>query len=198
MLHVDKRHAVVKYYIITFFILLCWILKFWYAHVDIEINSGGCRLAGKSLWNFVMTSSNGNIFRITGPLWGEPPVTGGFPSQRPVTRSFDAFFDLHLNNGVNNRDDGDLERHGTHYDVTVMLKRSLRMSTIYPGGRMHRVPWRLGDCGWRESRGIIDMPVVLVLCWSKPWLFTCRLRILRYDAGQYVPPHYDGDFVPYR
>ena len=24
------------------------------------------------------------------------PVTGEFPSQRPVTRSFDAFFDLHL------------------------------------------------------------------------------------------------------
>ena len=25
-----------------------------------------------------------------------PPVTGGFPSQRPVTRSFDVFFDLRL------------------------------------------------------------------------------------------------------
>ena len=28
---------------------------------------------------------------------GNPPVTGGFPSQRPVTRSFDIFFDLRLN-----------------------------------------------------------------------------------------------------
>ena len=27
---------------------------------------------------------------------GNPPVTGGFPSQRPVTRSFDAFFDVRL------------------------------------------------------------------------------------------------------
>ena len=26
-----------------------------------------------------------------------PPVNGGFPSQRPVTRSFDIFFDLRLN-----------------------------------------------------------------------------------------------------
>ena len=25
---------------------------------------------------------------------GNPPVTGGFPPQRPVTRSFDVFFDL--------------------------------------------------------------------------------------------------------
>ena len=28
---------------------------------------------------------------------GNPPVTGAFPAQRPVTRSFDVFFDLHLN-----------------------------------------------------------------------------------------------------
>ena len=28
---------------------------------------------------------------------GNPSVTGGFPSQRPVTRSFDVFFDLLLN-----------------------------------------------------------------------------------------------------
>ena len=43
----------------------------------------------------MMTSSDGNIFRIAGPLWGES--TCGFPSQRPVTRSFDVFFDLCLN-----------------------------------------------------------------------------------------------------
>ena len=28
---------------------------------------------------------------------GNPPVTSGFPSQRPVTLSFDVFFDLHHN-----------------------------------------------------------------------------------------------------
>ena len=44
-----------------------------------------------------MTSSNGNIFRITGPLCGEFTGTREFPAQRPVTRSFDIFFDLRLN-----------------------------------------------------------------------------------------------------
>ena len=39
----------------------------------------------------MMTSSNGNIFRVTGPLCGE------FPTQRPATQSFDIFFDLRLN-----------------------------------------------------------------------------------------------------
>ena len=44
-----------------------------------------------------MTSSNGNIFRVTGLCAGNSPVTGEFPAQRPVTRSFDVSFDLRLN-----------------------------------------------------------------------------------------------------
>ena len=45
----------------------------------------------------MMTSSNGNIFRVTGPLCGEFTGPGEFPAQWPVTRSFDVFFDLRLN-----------------------------------------------------------------------------------------------------
>ena len=45
----------------------------------------------------MMTSSNGNIFRVTGPLCGEFTGPGEFPAQRPVTRRFDVFFDLSLN-----------------------------------------------------------------------------------------------------
>ena len=40
----------------------------------------------------MMTSSNGNIFRVTGHLAGDLPVPGEFPAQRPMTRSFDVFF----------------------------------------------------------------------------------------------------------
>ena len=47
---------------------------------------------------------------------------GEFPEQRPVTRSFDAFFDLRLNKRVNNGQAGDLRRHSAHYDVSVVLK----------------------------------------------------------------------------
>ena len=42
---------------------------------------------------YMMTSSTGNIFRVTGPLCNSP---GEFPAQRPVTQSFDVFFDLRL------------------------------------------------------------------------------------------------------
>ena len=45
--------------------------------------------------SYMVTSSHGKIFRVTGHLCGK--FTGEFPAQRPVTRSFDVFFDLRLN-----------------------------------------------------------------------------------------------------
>ena len=45
----------------------------------------------------MMTSSNGNIFRVTGHLCGNSPVPGEFLAQRPATRSFDVFFALRVN-----------------------------------------------------------------------------------------------------
>ena len=50
-----------------------------------------------------MTSSNGNIFRVTGLLWGNSPITGEFSAQRQVTRSIDVFFDLRLNQQMSNQ-----------------------------------------------------------------------------------------------
>ena len=53
---------------------------------------------------------------------GNSPVHGEFFAQRPVTRSYDVYFDMHPINGwVNNREAGDLTRHHTHYDVILML-----------------------------------------------------------------------------
>ena len=52
---------------------------------------------------------------------GNSPVTGEFPLQRPVTRSFDVFFDLCLKNGwISNHKAGDLICHRASYDVTVI------------------------------------------------------------------------------
>ena len=52
----------------------------------------------QSRWLYIMmTSSNIIIFCVTDSLWGESTGPGGFPSQRPETRSCDVFFDLRLN-----------------------------------------------------------------------------------------------------
>ena len=50
------------------------------------------------------TSSNGNIFRVTGHLCGE--FSDEFPAQRAVTRSFDVFFDLRLNKRMSKQSRG--------------------------------------------------------------------------------------------
>ena len=69
----------------------------------------------------MMTSSNGNIFRVTGPLCGE------FTGHRwiPLTKASDAelwstsLIHSWINDWVNNREAGDLILHPAHYGVTV-------------------------------------------------------------------------------
>ena len=71
---------------------------------------------------FMMTSSNRNIFRVTGPLCGEFTTPGEFPTQKPVTRSVDVILICAwINDWVNNREAGDLRRHRGHYDVILMF-----------------------------------------------------------------------------
>ena len=63
------------------------------------------------------------FFAILAMCAGNSPVTGEFPAQRQVTRSFNVFFDLRLNKrSVNNREAGDSRRQRAHYDVIVMSK----------------------------------------------------------------------------
>ena len=53
---------------------------------------------------------------------GNSPVIGEFPAQRPVTRSFDVYFDLlWINVWANNGEAGDFRCHCAHCDVTVMV-----------------------------------------------------------------------------
>ena len=68
-----------------------------------NITHTGASTAGELMsddtWHRIVTmaSSNGNIFHVIGPLCGTSPVTVELPSERPMTRGFDAFFDLRLN-----------------------------------------------------------------------------------------------------
>ena len=64
----------------------------------------------------MMMLSNENIFRVTGPLCGDSPVTGKFPAQRPMTRSFDVFFDLRPNKRLSKQS---WDWWFAHFDVIV-------------------------------------------------------------------------------
>ena len=54
-----------------------------------------------------MTSPNRNLFRVTGPLWGNPPVTGEQTVEQTIETP--VIWDA-----------GDLRRYRAHHDVTVM------------------------------------------------------------------------------
>ena len=91
-----------------------------------------------------MTSSNGNIFRVTGPLWGE------FTGNRwiPITKAIDAELWCFLwsppwiNGWVNNRETGDLRRRRADYDVIVMCKGWKQMRDGYSNyGFIIRITW---------------------------------------------------------
>ena len=71
------------------------------------------------LYRCMMTSSNGSIFRVTGPLCG---VTSEFlhKSQWRGALTF-SLICVWTNGWVNNRDAGGVRRHGVDYDVTEMV-----------------------------------------------------------------------------
>ena len=112
--------------------------------------AGTCWTSATSM----MTSSNRNIFALLAICAGNSPVTREFPAQRPVTRSFDIFFDLRMNNSwVNNGEAGDLRRHRAHYDVIVM-KNALRFTGTLWGGFSRK--WLISNkkqssCSWFET-----------------------------------------------
>ena len=112
----------------------------------------------------MMTSSNGNIFRVTGLCEGNSPVTGEFPSQRPVTRSFDVFFNLRLNKRLSKQmgrrwfetPSGSLWRH-CNVNVDVMKV-------------------------WKESMGFMCQRWLMVSVW-----FCCVCSIHRLEEFCWIP-----------
>ena len=80
---------------------------------------------------------------------GNSPVTGEFPTQRPVTRSCFLWSAPWINGWLNNRDAGDLRRHHAHYDVIVMRGDFLGFY-ILPGCMTGlRAITLLHQCHWR-------------------------------------------------
>ena len=101
---------------------------------DIKVTNGKNSMSQHFI-RTMMTSSNGNIFRVTGHLCGEFTGPGDFPAQRPVTRSFDVFFDHSLNERFSKQSRGwwfetqsrPLWRHcnGRHQDMDIGISEFL-------------------------------------------------------------------------
>ena len=70
----------------------------------------------------MMTSSNGNIFRVTGPLCGEFTVPVNSPHKGQWRGALmSSLICARINDWANNCEAGDLRRHRGHYDVNIMF-----------------------------------------------------------------------------
>ena len=105
----DERQRLILAYHIIFF--LCKLHKY-------GMSKDACQLLRSYL--IMMTSSNGKIFRVTGPLRGDF-CSPWIPHTKALTRSFGVFFIcVWINGWVNNLEAGDFRRHRGHNDVIVM------------------------------------------------------------------------------
>ena len=137
IIHIAYRNAL-KYVLfvnVSTTFLLQWIgscnkgwIRFYTRHSVIRKTHWRLGLRPALLWhklsyyvNFMMTSSNGNIFRVTGHLFRNSPVAG-----EVLAKASDAEFwwflwsAYSINGWINNGEAGDLRSHRAHYDLIVM------------------------------------------------------------------------------
>ena len=84
----------------------------------INLTAWVCRLTVPGFLVLMMTSSNGNIFCVTGPLWGESTGNCWIPLTKVSDAELCCFLCAWTNGWTNHGGAGNLRR---HYDVTVLL-----------------------------------------------------------------------------
>ena len=115
-----------------------WTMCLFYICHGVETSS-----LGVLLWHAIiilcfsmMTSSNGSISALLAICAGNSPVPGEFTAQRPVTRSFDVFFDLRLNKRLSKQSWGwwseTLSRSLWHHRNALVLFQEFSLSRIMP------------------------------------------------------------------
>ena len=122
----------------------------------------------------MVTPSNGNILCVTGRLWGKPPVNDGFPSQRSVTRNFDAV-DAGLNNwmGKQSRRRWFETPYVTHRDVTVMWTARMLLRMPCLGGMLL---WFRADSRIKPMRDVLTKQHRRSLAGRKPIISPVRFQ----------------------
>ena len=114
---------------------------------------------------------------------GNSPVTGEFPSQRPVTRSFDVFFDMCL------RDAGDLRRRRPRYGVIVMWNNvilTLRKTYSKICNRfaiIKIITMMSWWTRWRLKSPALRLFVYSAVYWRRRSMKTWKLRVTGLCAG---------------
>ena len=143
-----------------------------------------------------MTSSNGNIFRLTGLLCGDLTGPGEFPAHKPVTRNFDVFFDLRPNKRLSK------QPWGRWFETTSWSLRRQCDAGI----------WQLvGDDTERTSPSPYGLRMFFLLLRAHIGCNLLQIRVLRartiidclissvrilYNCTQFCPQHYHAPYCP--
>ena len=169
--------------------IICWsiyVAKFFF--VEKYIRMLAFAVIDESCWEsmyfpqveYMMTSSNGNISALLTFCVGNSPVTGEFPSQRPVTRSFGVLFDLHLNKRLSKQSRGwwfETPSHSLwrHYNVKPEYGRYFKWNFVAQNF-MKFIPYApIGNIG---SEGVLATTHHLIQCWPCPIEHTLRASYL--------------------
>ena len=122
----------------------------------------------------IMTSSNGNIFCVTGPLSGE--FTGYRWIPRPKASDAKLLMFSLICDGtsgwVNNQEAGDLRGHRAHYAATVMQTTASEVHasvvTEWPPACLHELLPKIHQSGnWRKPQ-MKDVSNLISICPTKP------------------------------
>ena len=130
----------------------------------------------------MMTSSNGNIYSVTGLCAGNSSEAGEIPSQSPVTRSFDVFFELCQNKRLRKKSWGWwferlsrlLWRHGNGINLShrlpsmELITARCRYNVVRYNTTVHKALH-----GHRHSMNISVYTACVVLS-GELWLFLCQ------------------------
>ena len=161
----------------------------WTRHPNIlELTRMWGKISGIHLCFQSTMTSNGNIFRVTGPLWGESTGHRRIPGTKCQWALMFSLMSAWTNGWANNRDPGDLRRHSTHYDVIVMhcpphwlsihvVLSIAGTSALWSGsvsvGKKHRATWkRWSFCRGKRIYFVIDTMITALMfnCTPITWL----------------------------
>ena len=136
----------------------------------------------------MMTSSNGNIFRVTGPLCGK------FTGHRwiPLTKASDTELCCFLRSGpswinacVNNREAGDLRRHHAHHDVIVKCEGDCYFTKTHHScmSNVYTIPGIYGLL-WLWANFTRYQVVLLQQLWFMSWISAAIIDRLYVQCNQ--------------
>ena len=124
-----------------------------------------------------MTSSDGNIFRVTGPLWRKSTGHRWIRLTRASEAQLWCFlWSTWMDGWANNRDTGDFSRHRAHYGFTIMQVRWCLVQCIFHC-YVHCGPYQVPSFKWELTywSSSVEEIVMLFSCLYMLWCYILQL-----------------------